>query len=124
MIKFRLYSRYDDTDVIKSSQDSSILNKEEKGKTSDSTKVGLAAVAGGLIGASGKSTKLGKLGGGAKGAAIGALAGMGVNALNKANKERKDNNFYNARLREAKRAATRREKLDWSDRIHNRQGYE
>ena len=69
MIKFRLYSRYDDTDVIKSSQDSSILNKEEKGKTSDSTKVGLAAVAGGLIGASGKSTKLGKLGGGAKGAA-------------------------------------------------------
>ena len=115
MIKFRLYSKYDDTDQIKSSTDSSILNKEEKGKMGDSTKTALLAGAGAILGGAGK-----------KGASklIGTAVGVGLSSLKKANKEARENAFYNRRLKEAKRAARRREKLDWENRIHYRGGYE
>lgn len=123
MIKFRLYSKYDDTDQIKSSTDSSILNKEEKGKMGDSTKTALLAGAGAILGGAGKKGAS-KLAGGTKGALIGTAVGVGLSSLKKANKEAKENAFYNRRLKEAKRAARRREKLDWENRIHYRGGYE
>ena len=123
MIKFRLYSKYDDTDKLKNVADSDILDKDEKGKwTPGEQTMGLAA-AGGLLGAAGakKGQKFAK---GVKGAAIGAAIGIGSSMISSANKKRKENNFYNARLREAKRAAARRENIDWQNRIHGRQMYE
>ena len=125
MIKFRLYSKYDDTDSLKNAPDSGILNKEEKGGLSSGEKVGALGAAGAILGAAGaKKGKLSRLAGGTKGALIGAGVGIGMNMINSANKQRKENNFYNARLREAKRAAARRESLDWQNRIHGRQMYE
>jgi uncharacterized membrane protein YebE (DUF533 family) len=124
MIKFRLFSKYDYTDSLKDSVDSSILNKEEKGKMSDSTKTGLLAGAGAILGASGKSKLGGKIVGGTKGALIGTAIGVGYNAMKDASKRSRENAFYNSRLREAKRAAKRREQIDWNNRIHYRQGYE
>lgn len=126
MIKFRLFSKYDYTDSLKDSPDSSILNKEEMGKTSDSTKTGLLAGAGAILGAAGakNQSKFGKIAGGTKGALIGAAVGVGMNAMKNAAKKNKEQSFYNSRLREAKRAAKRREQLDWNSRIHYRQNYE
>lgn len=125
MIKFRMYSKYTSTDALKVSPDSGILDKEEKGGLSSGEKTGLLGAAGAVLGAAGaKKGKLSKLAGGTKGALIGAGIGIGASMLNKANKERKENNFYNRRLREAKRAAARRESVDWQNRIHGRQMYE
>lgn len=122
MIKFKLYSRYDEVDALKTSADSSILNKEYKNKGTNVT--GLTTVVGAGLGAMKGKSKFGKMGKGITGAAAGALIGMGANALSKANETRKANNFYDSRLREAKRAAKRREKIDWNERIHGRSSYE
>lgn len=125
MIKFRLYSKYDATDRLKDTTDSNILDKDEKGKLTSGEKTGLLTGAGAILGAAGAKKGFGsKLAGGTKGALIGAGIGLGVSAISAANKQRKENNFYNRRLREAKRAAARRENVDWQNRIHGRQMYE
>lgn len=125
MIKFKLYSRYDSTDALKSASDSSILNKEERGKLGKGTRTALLAGAGGVLGsASAVGGKFKKFAGGTKGALIGAGVGLGLSALESANKTRRENNFYNQRLREAKRAAKRRESIDWNNRIQGRSYYE
>lgn len=123
MIKFRLYSKYDDTDEIKNSTDSAILNMEEKGGNNTTA---ILAGAGGILGAAGASgaKKMSKLAGGTKGALIGAAVGITAKGISDANKRSREQSHYNRRLREAKRAAKRREKLDWSNRIHKREYYE
>lgn len=129
MIKFveRSYSKYDDTDALKAMKDSSILNSEEKGKMTTEKAVGIGAVAGGLLGATGakasKAGKLAKVAGGTKGALIGAGVGLGAMALKKAGEKKKENNFYNKRLKEAKKVAARRERTDWNQAIHGRESY-
>lgn len=120
MIRFRLYSKYDDTDVLKASTDSSILNKEKKGGLNSTA---VLAGTGAILGAASKF-KGSKLAGGTAGALIGAGVGLTAKAIGDANKEATANRHYNRRLREAKRAAKRREKLDWNNQIHGRQYYE
>lgn len=125
MIKFKLFSRYDETDSLKVSQDSSILNKEEKGKMSSGDRTGLMTGAGAILGAAGSKggSKMSKIAGGTKGALIGAAIGTGMSVMSSMNKKRKDDNFYNSRLREAQRAAKRREKIDWNTNVHGRANY-
>lgn len=120
-----MYSRYDATDKLKFTKDSDILDRGEKGKWTAGEKAGALGAAGALIGATGAKKGFGsKLAGGTKGALIGAGIGLAASAVSSANKKRKENNFYNARLREAKRAAARRENIDWQNRIHGRQDYD
>lgn len=120
MIKFRLYSRYDDTDEIKNSTDSAILNMEEKGSNNTTA---LLTGAGAILGAASKY-KGSTAAGATAGALIGAGVGLTAKEIAKANKRSRDRAHYNRRLREAKRAAKRREKLDWNNRIAKREYYE
>ena len=124
MIKFRLFSKYDEVEDLKRTKDSDILDREEKGRLSGGDLAAIGGVSGGLIGMAGKKGFLGRAAGGAKGALIGAGIGVGIGLARKGLKKREENEFYNQRLNEAKRSARRREREDWEEKMSNRSKYE
>lgn len=125
ILKRKTFTKYDETDAIKRMKDSDILAEEEKKAPSfrpvlRDTALGIAggAALGGALGARKNNLK-----GGAKtGAILGGLV-MGAAGLRKRNHEEDDRDFYNDRLRYAKRHAKRRERIDWKSNMTQRDGY-
>ena len=133
------------TDRLKQMRDSDILAEQEKEKVSTTDAVGGlsagkaaigGAVAGGLISGIGRYMKGGKGFFNGRGAVKGALIGGGLalahNAIKgitsgkkarEAEEYNEDVDFYNKRLREAKKQARRREAADWKNNMTNREGY-
>lgn len=124
MIKFKLYSKYTNTDSLKVSSDSAILDKDEKKSSIGTT--GILTGAGAILGAASRAggSSLSKLAGGTAGALIGAGAGLTASAISKMDERRRRRDHYNRRLREAKRAAARREEMQWEAAINRRESYE
>ncbi len=127
ILKRKKFSKYDETDALKRMKDSDILAEEEqkspgyRGVVRDATVGALGGAAlGGLLGAFGKKRNV--KGGLIAGAAIGGSL-MGAAGLKKRNKDEEDREFYNRRLRYAKRHARRREKIDWKANMTQRDGY-
>ena len=130
VFKEKLYTRWDDTDSLKKMRDSDILAEKEKkgthGDTALKTAAGLAS--GGLLG-----SVLGSILGvrrGFKGIARGFKVGgrrgailAGTLAALSNSKKQSEVDFYNERLRYAKRQALRREKADWKSNMTGREGY-
>lgn len=134
----REFTKYDETDNLKRAKDSDILAEKEKEGEGYGEVVnkglkgalvggaGSAAVAAlaGLAASKGKKTlnvkDLGKIA--AAGAGIGGLLGAN-NAAKKRNKKQEEIDFYNKRLRYAKRQAKRRESKDWKSNMTQREGY-
>lgn len=133
IIKRKLYSKYDDTDEIKRMKDSDILDAQEKKlnrleriiRTLKNTgnKAIIGGVAGGALSLIGKNKSLDKTLRHAKlGAGIGAAGGL-IQSVRVNNKEAEDTEFYNDRLRYAKKHARRRERSDWRNNMTQREGY-
>ena len=127
ILKRKTFTKYDETDALKRMKDSDILAEEEKpssGYGSVLRDAGVGVVGGAVLGgAIGGLRKGGTFKTGLKnGAVLGGLA-MGAVGLNKKRKEDADREFYNRRLRYAKRQATRREKIDWKSNMTQRDGY-
>ena len=131
IIKRKLYSKYDETDEIKRMKDSDILAAEEKhvdreNRASETVKnTGRKALTGAAIGA-GLGLLKGDKSKAIKFAKIGALTGGGLGLIqsNKDNKSEADDiEFYNRRLRFAKKNAKRREARDWRENMTQREGY-
>ena len=134
IIRYKTFSKYDETDRIKKMKDSDILAEEYR----ETPKVGLkeatrdlatGAIVGSLIG------KVNELSGnrlglsstdwreaGKKGAILGGLYSIAKDLYRK-HKYGEEVEFYNKRLRQAKKNARRREKSDWLNNTLNREGY-
>lgn len=133
IIKRKLYSKYDETDEIKRMKDSDILDAQEKKldrserttRTLKNTgkKALIGGIAGGVLGLLGKNRSTDKALRYAKwGAGIGAATGL-IQSARTNNQETEDNEFYNDRLRYAKKHARRRERTDWRNNMTQREGY-
>lgn len=134
VFKEKLYTRWDDTDSLKKMRDSDILAEKEKkgthGDTALKTAAGLAS--GGLLGSvlgsilgvrrGFKGIARGFKVGGRRGAILGGLTAGTLAALSNSKKQ-SEVDFYNERLRYAKRQALRREKADWKSNMTGREGY-
>lgn len=142
ILRSKSFTKYDDTDNLKRMKDSDILAEQEKEVPSYSSSVLPKAAAGAALGAVGlgaagalsKGLSKGAAGnrmaafakGGKAGLAIGAIGGalaLGGMAARKREKEREDAEFYNDRLKYAKKQALRREKVDWKQNMTQREGY-
>ena len=142
IIKRKLYTKWDETDNLKRMKDSDILaEKKKKGGSSMAvvrdTAVGV--VGGGALGAaagaayglakggSGFAARMGAAEAGMQkagkaGAILGGLA-LGAKALHKKAQEDNEAEFYNKRLKYAKKQAERREAKDWKTNMTQRDGY-
>ena len=134
IIRFKTFSKYDETDRIKKMKDSDILAEEYR----ETPKVGLkeafrdvatGAIAGGLLGKVNELTgnRLGLSSTdwrdlGRKGALLGGVYTVGKDLYRKY-KYGEEVDFYNKRLRQAKKNARRREKSDWLNNTLNRESY-
>lgn len=131
IIKRKLYSKYDETDEIKKMKDSDILDAKEK-------KIDKGERARRTIKNVGKKTLIGTVAGAGLGllsknkanvgrfAKLGAIAGGATGLIQSSmdNKEEaEENEFYNNRLRYAKKHARRRERSDWRNNMTQREGY-
>lgn len=138
ILRDKIFTKWDDTDNLKRAKDSDILAAEEKkpvtGYGEIATRAGAGALAGGTIGALALGAKHGFskvpgktfAGGVKKGLVGGAIAGgllLAHGAIKKRNQEAEDAEFYNDRLKYAKRQALRREKADWHANMTQRDGY-
>ena len=127
VLKRKTFTKYDDTDALKRMKDSDILAENEKEAPSYRPVIrdaALGAVAGAaalsaLRGSKGKGTLKSNM---TTGAILGGLA-MGAAGLRKRSRESDDREFYNTRLRYAKRHAKRRERMDWHANMTQRDGY-
>ena len=131
-IKRKTFTVYDDSDALLEMTDSDILAEQEKEGSYRDVASGLAAggvggaVAGGLgymaLGSKGGGAlkRLGR--GAAAGLAAGALLGTGIGYMKKSAEDSR-NQFYNDRLRYAKRMARRREAKNWKHNMAHRENY-
>lgn len=129
---FAATTRYDETDNLKRMKDSDILAEQEKRADGSGFKgvlmdtavgLGTGALVGAATGLLAKRNKLNKVGRRAKtGALIGGLA-MAAAGLNKRRADEDNRDFYNRRLRYAQSHARRREALDWTANMTQRDGY-
>lgn len=138
------YSRYDDTDGIKSMKDADILAQQRRQNTGQFGRVGRSGLIGAVRGAGITGLIGGALGAAANrkngyaamgkaflkhakiGAAVGGTVGGLVGSTNQMSKESRvneNNRFYNDRLEYAQRKAVRRERKDWYNNNNNREGY-
>lgn len=142
IIKRKLYTKWDETDNLKRMKDSDILAEKNKkggstaavvrdtalGAAGGATLAGTAGAVYGLAkGGSGFAARMGAAGAGMKkagkaGAILGGLA-LGAKALHKKNQEDNEAEFYNKRLKYAKKQAVRREAKDWKTNMTQRDGY-
>ena len=137
--EMRLYTKYDDTDQLKSSKDSDILAEKKRSNLGSYAKAHFITGGGGALGALGgaglatladkkakKASPNPKLIGAKRGAVGGAIAGLaltGLAAYAAGHKKRKENREYNKRLDYAQTQARRRESKDWSNNMTNRTDY-
>jgi hypothetical protein len=131
-IKRKTFSVYDDSDALLEMTDADILAEQEKNGSYRDVASGLTAggvggaVAGGLgymaLGSKGGGAlkRLGR--GAAAGLAAGALLGTGIGYMKKSAEDSR-NQFYNDRLRYAKRMARRREAKNWKHNMAHRENY-
>lgn len=134
VIRFKTFSKYDETDRLKKMKDSDILEENFKETPGVSLKeaarnVLTGALVGGTVG------KINELTGNKlnlsdtdwkntlkKGAVAGGIYAIGKDLYRKS-AEGDEVDFYNKRLRQAKKNAKRREKSDWINNTLNREGY-
>ena len=134
ILRFKTFSKYDETDRIKKMKDSDILAEEYQKTPGVSLKevtkdLTTGAVVGGIVGKinelSGNRLRLGSTDwkdSARNGAIIAGLYDILKDTYRK-HKYGDDVDFYNKRLRQAKRNAKRREKSDWLNNTLNREGY-
>ena len=134
IIRFKTFSKYDETDRIKRMKDSDILAEDYKKTPGVSTKeVSRDLLAGAILGA--VVGKVNKLSGNKlnlsstdwrDSAKKGILAAGAYDVLKDMYRKHKDGDkveFYNKRLKQAKKNAKRREESDWLNNTLNREGY-
>ncbi len=134
IIRYKTFSKYDSTDRLKKMKDSDILEEEYKKTPGVSLKeVTKDLLTGAVIGAG--LGKINKLTGNrvssfgtdwretAKHGILAAAAYDLAKDLHRKHKEGEEVEFYNKRLRQAKKNAKRREKSDWLNNTYNRDGY-
>lgn len=134
VIRYKTFSKYDSTDRIKKMKDSDILAEDYKKTPGVSVKeVSRDLISGAVIGAlAGKINELS--GNKIKGlgtdwresARKGILAAGAYDLAKDIYRKHRDGEkveFYNKRLREAKKNAKRREESDWKNNTLNREGY-
>ena len=138
------YSRYDDTDALKSMKDADILAQERRQNQGQGGRVlkkglmgairgaGFTGLAMGTLGAIANRKKgLGAMGSSflknaKRGAIMGGMVGGAIGTMNQMGQESQTNSrnrFYNDRLEYAQRKAARRERKDWYHNNNNREGY-
>lgn len=133
-IRFKTFSKYDETDRLKRMKDSDILAEEYKKTPGVSLKeVTRDLVSGAVLG--GAVGKINEMTGNKLGlsdtdwrstAKHGAIAAGVYDVLKDTYRKHKDGDevdYYNKRLRKAKKNAKRREKSDWINNTLNREGY-
>ena len=137
-LKRKIFTKYDDTDVLKRAKDSDILAEKAKKPMTNGSAIATGAIGAAGVGAlAGVGLGLARGSGGifnkaryaqvsgrlVKGGALaGALVGTAA-MLHKRGKEKQENEFYNRRLAYAQRQAMRREKADWKANMTQRDGY-
>ena len=135
ILRFKTFSKYDETDRIKRMKDSDILDEEYKKDPGVSLKevsrdLATGAIIGGVLG------KANQISGGRLGSSIstdrrksarnGVIIAGAYDVLKDIYRKHKHGDevdFYNKRLRQAKKNARRREKSDWLNNTLNREGY-